>query len=66
MPLVQITMIEGRSREEKERLIKDVTNTVNATIDVPKERVHVFIYDVPATDCGSAGVPAAVALANKS
>lgn len=62
MPLVQITMLEGRSAEQKKCLMEEVTQTITNAIDVPAERVHVFIYDLPATDCGSAGIPAAQAM----
>lgn len=65
MPLVQITMLEGRDREKKEQLIQNVTESIHQTLSVPKERVHVFIYDMPATDCGNAGVSVAAQMSGE-
>jgi len=55
MPLIQINIIEGRSAEKKERLIKDVSQLVAATLESPIENVRVLINEMPASHWGIAG-----------
>ena len=57
MPLVQITMIEGRDSEKKQRLIKEVTDAVEHAIEAPRKSIRVVINEVPAENWGIAGVP---------
>ena len=55
MPLIQINIIEGRSAEKKERLIREVTNTVSEVLDAPIENVRVMIQEMPSAHWGIAG-----------
>ena len=55
MPLVQVTMVEGRSQETKENLIREVTDAVARTADAPPETIRVILYEVPAGSWGVAG-----------
>lgn len=55
MPLIQIHIIEGRSPEKKEELIKEVTKTVAATLEAPIESVRVLINEMPPEHWGIAG-----------
>lgn len=55
MPLIQITIVEGRTAEKKEQLILEMTETVSAVLDAPKENVRVLINEVPTTHWGIAG-----------
>lgn len=55
MPLVKISIIEGRSPEKIEALIKNVTETVSDTLDAPKQNVRVLINEVPKTHFGIGG-----------
>jgi 4-oxalocrotonate tautomerase len=57
MPLVEVTIIEGRPAEKKTRLIKEVTDVVVKTLDAPPEAVRVIIREVPAAHWGVGGVP---------
>lgn len=59
MPLVQISLREGRSVEQKRRLIKRVTDVLVEEAGARRERVTVVIQDVPAHDWGHAGAPLA-------
>ena len=58
MPLVQISILEGRPVEKVKKLIGEVTDTVAETLEVPKERVRVIVSEVPKTHWGIAGTPA--------
>lgn len=57
MPLVEVSMLAGRSDEVKERLIAEVTRAVVRVADVAPDAVTVIIRDVPKTDWGRAGEP---------
>jgi 4-oxalocrotonate tautomerase len=57
MPIVQISMIAGRTPEKKEQLIKKVTESIVEVLQIPVGRVHVIIHDVPKENIGDGGVP---------
>ncbi len=57
MPIVNITLLPGRSPEKKEELIKNVTNSIADTLQIPKDRVHIVLYEVPKENIGSGGIP---------
>lgn len=59
MPIVDITLIEGRTPEKKARLIREVTDAVEHAIDAPREAIRVIIREVPPEHFGAAGVPKA-------
>jgi 4-oxalocrotonate tautomerase len=55
MPVVQVNIIEGRSEQQKERLIKEVTDAVHRSIDAPIETVRVLITEMPSSHWGIGG-----------
>ncbi|KFX71773.1 4-oxalocrotonate tautomerase [Pseudomonas taeanensis MS-3] len=55
MPLLQVSIVEGRSPELKEQLIRDLTTTVVETLAVKPESVRVLIQELPKTHWGTAG-----------
>ncbi len=57
MPLVKIDMWEGRSEETKEKLIRNVSDTVARTLDISLDHITVILYDVPKSNWGVKGVP---------
>lgn len=57
MPLVEVTIIEGRSAEKKKALIKNLTDTVVETLEAPIESVRVIIREVPGAHWGVGGEP---------
>jgi len=57
MPIVQISMIAGRTPEKKEQLIKKVTDAIAEVLQIPADRVHIIINDVPKENIGDGGVP---------
>lgn len=57
MPLVRIDMWEGRSEEQKEKLIRNVSDAVARSVDVSLDHVWVILYDVPKSNWGVKGVP---------
>lgn len=49
MPLVEITLVEGRSPEKLQALIRAVTTAVQESLGVPRETIRVILREVPAT-----------------
>ena len=54
MPVVEINMWEGRTVEQKERLIKSVTKAFGE-IEVTPEHLTIIIHDIPKTNWGMRG-----------
>ena len=57
MPIVQISMIAGRTPEKKEELIKKVTDAIVEVLQIPKDRVHIVLTEVPKENLGHGGIP---------
>lgn len=55
MPIANITIMEGRTSEQKEKLIEKVTLAMNEAIDAPIENIRVIINEVPKQNFGIAG-----------
>jgi 4-oxalocrotonate tautomerase len=55
MPIVDITMIEGRTPEAKRRLIAKVTDAIVEAIEAPRESIRIILREVPAMHFGVAG-----------
>jgi 4-oxalocrotonate tautomerase len=49
MPLVQVTMREGRPPEKIRKMISAVTAAVAESLDAPLESIRVIVTEVPAT-----------------
>ncbi len=61
MPFVQVTMVSGRTTEQKRDLIAKVSAAVSDALDAPVESVRVAIYEVSTDEWGIGGVPYAEA-----
>ena len=58
MPIAHLGILEGRTAEQRAKLISEVTDAISRSIDAPKERVRVIITEVPKANWGIGGVPA--------
>ncbi|MCL6598151.1 MAG: 2-hydroxymuconate tautomerase family protein [Alicyclobacillus macrosporangiidus] len=47
MPLAQIHILEGRSKEQKRMLMQEVTAAISRSLDTPPESVRVLLYEIP-------------------
>ncbi len=56
MPVVEITMFEGRTKEMKKKLIEKVTESVVDALGVSPDQVWVVIREFPRENFGMAGV----------
>jgi 4-oxalocrotonate tautomerase len=57
MPIVQISMISGRTPEKKEQLIKKVTDAIVEALQIPADKVRIILNEVPKENIGVGGVP---------
>lgn len=58
MPIVQISIMEGRSQEKIDDLLKNVTTAVSESLDSPKENVRVMVTEIPKTHWAIGGTSA--------
>jgi 4-oxalocrotonate tautomerase len=49
MPLVEVTLVEGRTPEQLRTLISKLTAAVVDAVGAPRENVRVVLREVPAT-----------------
>jgi 4-oxalocrotonate tautomerase len=49
VPLVEVTLVEGRSPEQLRTLITALTDAVVTAVDAPKQNVRVVVREVPAS-----------------
>ena len=54
MPVVVVEMWEGRTEQQKERLIRGISN-VFKDLGVPAEQTTVIIHDIPKSSWGARG-----------
>jgi 4-oxalocrotonate tautomerase len=57
MPIITVQMLEGRDKEKKKELIKNVTEIVVETLEVMPESVRVILQEMPVDNYGVAGLP---------
>ena len=55
MPIVEITLIEGRNADAKRRLIAKVTDAIVEAIEAPRDSVRIILREVPALHFGAGG-----------
>jgi len=57
MPIVEITLVEGRSQEQKRALMKEVTDAVVSSVGAPIQSVRVILRETPPEHFAVGGVP---------
>ena len=57
MPFVEVTLIAGRTKEQKKKLFEAITAAVVEHAAVPPEAVRVVLREVPAEHWAVGGVP---------
>lgn len=57
MPFIDVTMIEGRTDEQKEALIARLTDAAAETTGAPVESIRVVLREVPGHHWGVGGKP---------
>ncbi len=57
MPIIDITLLEGRDLATKKRLMREVTDLLEATLEVPRQSIRVMVREVPKSHFAVGGVP---------
>jgi 4-oxalocrotonate tautomerase len=58
MPIIQVNMFQGRTDDQKRKLVANVTEAVVKSLDCKPEAVHIVIHELPKANFAHAGVPA--------
>ena len=68
MPMIHVYMLEGRTGDQKRRIIEGMTNAMVDVCGSKVERVGVIIHELPADNWGRGGAPMSdeIRLANGS
>ncbi|MDQ6666917.1 MAG: tautomerase family protein [Thermoproteota archaeon] len=56
MPVIQITISQGRSVEQKRELVKVLTKETARIMKTQEEKVRILIYEVSKANWGNAGI----------
>lgn len=55
MPIMEVTLVEGRTTEKKEALILALTDAAEQTLGVPRESIRVILREIPDAHFAVAG-----------
>mgnify|MGYP001158182985 FL=1 len=55
MPLVQISLFEGRTNQQKSNVAKAITEAITEHMDVPNSATTIIFQDVKKSDWASGG-----------
>ena len=47
MPIIDITLLEGRSQEQKQKLVEKVTEAAVKALGAPRDSVRIILREVP-------------------
>jgi len=59
MPVIEVTLVTGRTEAQLRALIESITSAVETSIGAPRENIRVLLREVPATHFAVGGVPLA-------
>ena len=57
MPIINVTLMEGRSYEKKKAFMEGVTKVAVETLDAPPETVRVILQEIERSHFSVAGKP---------
>ena len=55
MPVVQIYMYKGRSKEQKKKLVQRIAKDFEEIVNVKPESLHILFHEVDKEDWGTRG-----------
>jgi 4-oxalocrotonate tautomerase len=47
MPIINIMLLEGRTQEQKQKLVSAITDAVHESIGAPKDTVRIILNETP-------------------
>ncbi len=57
MPIIDVTLIEGRPAAVKAELIRELTDTAEKVLGVPRDTIRVLLRELPPENWGVGGRP---------
>jgi len=57
MPICEITLVEGRTSEQKRTLMKEVTDAICRSVNAPPQAVRIILREIPSAHFAVAGEP---------
>ena len=66
MPLIEVTLVEGRSPQQLRALISGLTHAAADAVDAPVANIRVVVREVPATHWAAGDVTIAERTAHKT
>jgi len=56
VPFIQVNLVEGRTEEQRERLVKAITDAVVEILGVSRDVVWIYFNDMPKTNFATGGI----------
>lgn len=56
MPIIHVDLFEGRTVDQKRKLVASMTDAVVASLDVKPEDVRIILQEMAKHNCATAGV----------
>ena len=56
MPFIHVNMFEGRTVDQKRKMVAAMTEAVVKSLEIKPEAVHIIIHELPKQNFSSAGV----------
>lgn len=60
MPLIEVTIMEGRTPQQKREMIVGITDVVERSMDVPRQAIRIAIREIPGHHWAIGGVQVVV------
>lgn len=56
MPNVNVQILKGANRDQKARIVKEITQTLVSVLDKKPEYIHIVIQEIESDDWGYSGM----------
>ena len=55
MPIIQVNLMEGRTVDQKRKVVQEITNAVMKSLDVPADAVRIILREMSKENYAIAG-----------
>lgn len=56
MPVVQVYLYKGKTKEQKKELVKRISNDFQEVMKISPDAVHILFHDLEKDDWGTKGI----------
>jgi len=56
MPFIHVNMFEGRTVDQKRKMVAAMTEAVTKSLEIKPEAVHIIIHEMPKQNFSTAGI----------